>query len=190
MGKPSVRYGRSRMLKITCTATVAVLALGSLITGGGSAVANVRTTVSSSVSTSNEAPEQRDIRVRKEFGLDATGGHVDSLIKAANESATDTSFLGIPLTQAEVATLKSRFSLEDKVTKLQPVLNSLPGYGGMWIDQEHGGQVHVQVVQGAPVADKAAVSETIASAALTTTDAVLYAKSDLDDLVAKIAALD
>lgn len=83
-------------------------------------------------------PTGRDLEFRSEFGLDTTGANALSV--AGRDPSPN---WGVPLTDAEEADLADRVRIENGLPALRAAVESDPGFGGLFIDQEAGGVLDI-----------------------------------------------
>ena len=123
------------------------------------------------------------IRFRTDSGLDADPTYVANIM--ADPSASSSAY-GFALTSAEQADLDARVALENKMWPLEDYITAHPDtYGGIWIDQKHGGTVAIEMV-GSPPALPAEAAALVPLGANVQIQSVANTRSSLEGTASKI----
>jgi hypothetical protein len=127
------------------------------------------------------------IQFRTSFGLRAD---LDFIRSVAADKTASTEF-GVPLLPAEVADIKSR---ETNAERVAPIVNAYAAehpeaFGGLWIDQEHGGVVTVVFTRDVEVHTRALVAR-LAGIGVVAIRSATYNEAELRHLQDRIAADD
>lgn len=138
---------------------------------------------------STSAEEADAARFRQEFGLNSDPAYIASLYASPSVDAMSQDY-GTPLTQDELHDMRSRLVLQNAVDSLgaQAAAAYPDTYGGMWIDQQAGGIVHLAFTRNA-AASVAALAQTVPQfAADLVPNTVAYTLNQLSATVAAISA--
>lgn len=121
---------------------VLIGALAVLLVAGASPVSAVSPSPEE-VGTNDDAAQ-----FRQTFGLNATP---EVLRTAAADTTTYSTWpYGVPLSKVEIAEMGRRAQVQAAVNKLLPQTRSLPGWGGVYLDQQAGGQPVFLFTSGLP----------------------------------------
>lgn len=167
---------RSHARSMIATAGLVVL-LSSAFTPWPVARAGSAPELQNGASASSDYATTRQVRFREEFGLDASLGH----IRAVQSNGRSPRW-GLPLTAAEEAELATRARVSDELGHLQQAVEAEDGFAGIYIDQAHGGTIHIRAVPGHETRMRGLASSLAPSGADVQVDTAAFTYADLQTI--------
>jgi hypothetical protein len=172
----------------TCRALVAAgLLVASLAVGCGvpAAVPSADPAPSAVATPEIDSATARAVQFRTSFGLRADLDH----IRAVAVDKTASTEFGVPLLPAEVAEIERRGANADRVV---PIVNRYAAdhpeaFGGLWIDQQHGGIVTVVFTRDVELHTRALMAQ-LGGAGIVAIRTAGYSEAELRQLQDRIAA--
>lgn len=176
------------MIKIQRQVSLAVLLTGSLVFATG-------VNAQASIKFPARALSAQEEKTRAEFGLTTNPRIISTSLSNINSQSVEQNLdvLGIPLTNAEAANIRSRDSLGSTgaaiTNKVLNLTKNADSVGNPWIDQAAGGVLHIQVTSPSLTVKTSQVATELAPSARVVVDTVSHSRSELQQIASDVQNL-